>query len=348
MCIFTSLVNTAQQAMKHDNAPVSAAILDQAIEWQLTLGSGKATRKDKQALSEWLGIHPDHARAWRQLGELDRKLTPARGQSVRALLTQPRRSALRQTTTLATITLLVCVSLFSLHQYKPVTGLWSDYATATGERRKITLPDNSVIYLNTRSAIDVAFDDNHRTIKLRSGEIHVETAHGNPKENRPFVVETRDGSLRALGTQFIVRTIEEGGTLLTVTQSAVLAKPTQCPAALISACAAGLRVNAGKSVMVYPDHLSTPSTSDTDADAWKDGILAVNNARLDDVAREIARYRLGTITVDPAIAGLRVSGTFTLTDTDYALSTLVAVLPIELHQRTPLWISLKPGAGTNK
>lgn len=334
--------------MTHNNAPVSAATLDQAIEWQLLQSSGQATSNDKRRMAAWLAEHPDNARAWRQLGELDQQLHAASGQTVRRLLMQPRKALRKQATTLLSLAVLIGISLSCWHQYKPVAGLWSDYATATGERRKITLPDNSVIYLNTRSAIDVAFDDTHRTIKLRSGEIHVETAHGNPKENRPFVVETRDGSLRALGTQFIVRTIEEGGTLLTVTQSAVLAKPTQCPAELISACAAGLRVNAGKSVMVYPDHLSAPGPSDSNADAWKDGMLAVNNARLDDVVREISRYRLGTITVDPAIANLRVSGTFPLADTDYALSTLVAVLPVDIHQRTPLWISLKPGAGTHK
>jgi transmembrane sensor len=328
--------------MKHDNAPVSAAILDQAIEWQLTLGSGKATRKDKQALTEWLGIHPDHARAWRQLGELDRKLAPARGQSVRTLLTQPRKSALRQTTTLATIALLLCASLFSLHQYKPLTMLLADYTTATGQRRQITLPDQSIVHLNTRSAIDVAFDANSRIIQLREGEIAVQTAHNNPHELRPFFVQTDDGSFRALGTRFIVKKLPQGGTLLTVTQSAVMARPAQCQPMPDTLCTTQVQVETGESLLVNANRTGTISKADSHAGAWQDGMLAVDNMRLADVIEELQRYRVGYIAVDRDIADLRVTGTFALTDTDYALRTLIAVLPVNMHTITPLWISLEP------
>ena len=46
-------------------------------------------------------------------------------------------------------------------------------------------------------------------------EIMVETGHGDP---RPFIVQTRDGSLLALGTRFMVKR-EDDGTRLSVLRS---------------------------------------------------------------------------------------------------------------------------------
>jgi transmembrane sensor len=328
--------------MKPDHAPVSTAVLEQAIEWQLTLGSGKPSHKDKQALADWLRAHPDHARAWRQLGELDRKLTLVRGQSVRALLTQPRKSVLRQSTTLTTITLLLCTSMFSLHQYKPLTMLLADYTTATGQRRQITLPDQSVVHLNTRTAIDVAFDGHSRTIRLREGEIAIETAHNNPHELRPFLVQTEDGSFRALGTRFIVNKLPHGGTLLTVTQSAVMARTAQCNPMPDTLCATQAHVETGQSILVHADRLGTTGKASPHAGVWQNGMLAVDNASLADVVHEISRYRIGQITVSKELAHLRVTGTFSLNDTDYALRTLTSALPVTLEQFTPLWIRIVP------
>lgn len=53
--------------------------------------------------------------------------------------------------------------------------------------------------LNSRSALDIEFDDNERRLHLRSGEILIQTAKG---DTRPFIVETEQGRLRALGTRF--------------------------------------------------------------------------------------------------------------------------------------------------
>ncbi|MCE6983881.1 amino acid ABC transporter substrate-binding protein, partial [Pseudomonas frederiksbergensis] len=58
-------------------------------------------------------------------------------------------------------------------------------------------------------------------IVLHEGEIPIETGH---KDDRPFVVSTEDGRMRALGTRFLVK-LEGQGTRLSVLQSAVAARP---------------------------------------------------------------------------------------------------------------------------
>ncbi|MGK9563911.1 FecR domain-containing protein, partial [Salmonella enterica subsp. enterica] len=86
-----------------------------------------------------------------------------------------------------------------------------------GEQRQLRLADGTLLNLNTHSAVDVQFDDSTRRIVLQEGEIMVETGHGDP---RPFIVQTRDGSLLALGTRFMVKR-EDDGTRLSVLQSRV-------------------------------------------------------------------------------------------------------------------------------
>ncbi|MFH7423350.1 FecR domain-containing protein, partial [Pseudomonas syringae pv. tagetis] len=57
-------------------------------------------------------------------------------------------------------------------------------------------------------------------------EILVQT--GSHDDPRPFIVETADGRLRALGTRFLVRR-ESDATLLSVLQSAVAAAARNAP-----------------------------------------------------------------------------------------------------------------------
>ena len=49
-------------------------------------------------------------------------------------------------------------------RHVPLSGLLADHATRTGERRSVTLPDGSRVVLNTRSAIDVEFDEQRRAV----------------------------------------------------------------------------------------------------------------------------------------------------------------------------------------
>ncbi len=55
---------------------------------------------------------------------------------------------------------------------------------------------------------------------------------------------------------------------------------------------------------------------------------------------ELARYRRGMLQYDPHIADLKVSGVFSLTNTDRALQSLASTLPIEVKYRTRYWVKV--------
>jgi len=309
--------------------PVSAQVLDAAIAWQLSLDSGNPVEREEFA--KWHAAHEEHARAWRQLGMLDQRFSVASGPARTALL-QSRESIRRRVRKLgsgvASIVAVIGLALFAGDRYLPIDYWLADQRTATGEQRTLRLTDGTLINLNTHSAVDVRFDEKQRLIILQEGEILVETGHG---DARPFIVETREGSMRALGTRFLVKR-EEEGTRLSVLKSAVAANP--------GASAEEQILREGQQVLMRSNGLGPILALSLGADAWTRGMLVVDNARLEDLVHELGRYRRGHLGVAPEIADLRITGSFPLHDTDLALSALLTTLPVQIEQHTPWWVTV--------
>jgi transmembrane sensor len=309
--------------------PVSAKVLDAAIAWQLSLDSGSPV--EREAFSQWHAAHEEHARAWRQLGMLDQRFSVANGPARTALL-QSRESIRRRVRKLgsgvASVVAVIGLALFAGERYLPLDYWLADQRTATGEQRTLRLADGTLLNLNTHSAVDIRFDEKQRRIILQEGEILVETGHG---DARPFIVETREGSMRALGTLFLVKR-EEEGTRLSVLKSAVAAHPQASPEEQI--------LQEGQQVLMRSNGLGPIVAVNAGADAWTRGMLVVDNARLEDLVHELGRYRHGHLGVAPEIADLRITGSFPLHDTDKALSALLPTLPVQIEQHTPWWVTV--------
>ncbi|MBD9441402.1 FecR domain-containing protein [Pseudomonas sp. PDM04] len=309
--------------------PVSAQVLDAAIAWQLSLDS--ANPVEREEFAKWHAAHEEHARAWRQLGMLDQRFSVASGPA-RAALLQSRASVRRRVRKLgnglASIVAVIGLALFAGERYVPLDYWLADQRTATGEQRTLRLSDGTVINLNTHSAVDVRFDEKQRRVILQDGEILVETGHG---DARPFIVETREGRLRALGTRFLVKR-EEQGTRLSVLKSAVAAHPQSSADEQI--------LQEGQQVLMRSHGLDPIAALNLGADAWTRGMLVVDNARLEDLVHELGRYRRGHLGVAPEVADLRITGSFPLNDTDLALSALLPTLPVQIEQHTAWWVTV--------
>ncbi|MHC8307714.1 FecR domain-containing protein [Pseudomonas sp. PB3P13] len=315
--------------MNPSSKPVSAQVLDAAIAWQLSLDSGNPVEREEFA--KWHAAHEEHARAWRQLGMLDQRFSVASGPA-RAALLQSREGIRRRVrklgSGLASVVAVVGLALFAGDRYLPVDYWLADQRTATGEQRTLRLSDGTLINLNTHSAVDVRFDQKQRLIVLQEGEMLVETGHG---DARPFIVETREGSLRALGTRFLVKR-EDEGTRLSVLKSAVAAHPESSQEEQI--------LREGQQVLMRSNGLGPIVALNLGADAWTRGMLVVDDTRLEDLLHELGRYRRGHLGVAPDIADLRITGSFPLHDTDLALNALLPTLPVQIEQRTPWWVTV--------
>jgi transmembrane sensor len=314
-----------------------------AIAWYARLCSGEATDADREAWTHWHRAHPDHQRAWQRLAAMQATLQRVPGHiaapTLRAAHQPERRRLLRGLAVLASGGSLAYLSWQAAGT--DAGGGWrtwlADHRTGTGEQRSVVLADGSRLMLNTQTAADVAMDASRRLVTLREGEIWIETAKPAPnaaRDARPFMVETAQGRILALGTRFTVRTLGDR-TAVTVLQDAVEVRAAQRPGEVLT-------LRAGQQAWLGSEGVGAPREADAGAADWTQGSLVVNDWRLQDVLAELSRYRRGHLGCDPAVAELRVSGAFPLDDTDKALAVLTRAFPLRRTGLTRYWVSLVP------
>ncbi len=221
---------------------------------------------------------------------------------------------------------------WQLWQSETGEGLRADYRTAKGAVSRQQLEDGSLLTLNTQSAADVRYDAHQRTVRLWYGEIAITTAKD--AQQRPFRVLTRQGQLTALGTEFTVRQ-QDNFTQLDVQQHAV-------EVLLASAPAQKRIVNAGESLQFSASEFGAVKPLDDESTSWTKGILSFSDKPLGEVIATLSRYRNGVLRCDPAVAGLRLSGTFPLKNTDAILNVIAQTLPVKIQSITRYWINISP------
>ncbi|WP_050465309.1 FecR domain-containing protein [Herbaspirillum autotrophicum] len=309
-------------------------VLEQAAEWLMLLNASNTTDEQRRACRHWQNACPEHARAWARAELLMNKLGGLPPSLAMPVLERPSAASRRRAVLKLASVLAALPAAWLGWRVAGQQGWRAEHRTATGERRQITLADGSTIFLNTGTAIDIAYDATERLIRLRSGEIVVTTAHDTAAAARPFYVETAEGRMQALGTRFSVRQ-DDGRTRLAVFESAVRIEPRKMPASHFHILQAGQKT--GFSAFAI-DAITASERSD---EAWTGGVLLVDKMPLAEFAGELTRYRRGFIHCDPAVAGLLVSGTFPLDDPDRILTMLVSTYPVRAVTRfNGYWLTL--------
>ncbi|ANN79518.1 FecR domain-containing protein [Bordetella flabilis] len=316
-----------------DAASISPDAAERALEWLLELQDDAVSPERVAEWARWRDAHPDHERAWGRIesvrGQLQSLSSPANSAIARAALLAPRSEHRRRALKTAAILLFGGGTAWSIATSTPWRTWSSDYRTAIGERRKLVLPDGSHLLLNTDSAIDVCFDDTERRVELISGEILVATAPDHQGLSRPFLVETGDGTARALGTEYSVRR-QRDDTEVNVLRGAVRIQPRHN-------AAQARDVQAGYRASYTARAVTASSALENAAIAWKDGFIVARSMRLDDFLAELGRYSPEPLSCDPAIAGLRLSGSFPVGDIGKVLAALSTTLDIRIEIHSRLW-----------
>lgn len=313
--------------------PLAPEILEEAAEWLMRLSENDLSASERAEWERWKVSSPERDRAWARAQLLQSKLGGLPPSLAMAALDRPHNPERRAA--LGKLALLLAVMPVGWGGWKLAQSQqWTaDYQTRVGERRELTLADGSRITLNTATAIDVRFDSQQRLVYLRDGEILVQTAQD---VSRPFLVSTRQGRMQALGTRFTVREMSPR-THLAVLEGAVqvvLAENRQ---------SAPLIVNAGQRTDFSAQTFGSVVPTDRNVGAWTQGMLMADNMRLADFVAELSRYRRGFVRCDPAIAGLRISGAFPISDSQRTLNMLVATYPLLARGHlSGYWVTLSP------
>lgn len=324
------------------------------MAWYVRLSSGIQSADEMAAFAAWHAADHDHARAWSRLQGMGLRLQHCseRVEAPVARATLTRLPDLARRRTIRTLcwagggSAALYLARAPLIEHIPLATALADHRTATGERRDLTLADGTRVMLNTATAIDVRFDARERRIELLGGEILVTTARA--ADPRPLRIATRDGTLTPVGTRFAVRKIDDrhaaGSTWLAVSAGAVDVR-TASAVAYDGEHAAAVRIEPGQMVDLDRRQVGTPTALDDARLSWSDGMLSAEGKRLTDFVAELGRYRTGMLRCDPALAELRITGTWPLDGpepTDRILDSLARSLPVRIHRRTRYWVVIGP------
>lgn len=210
----------------------------------------------------------------------------------------------------------------------------AQYTTATGEQQPLILADGSQLVLNTATSADVDFTPSQRRITLHQGEILVQTAPDPQHPVRPFLVDTPQGQIQALGTRFTVRS-EGDETRVTVLEKTVR---------ILTTNGSNHRdIHQGEQLRFTRNHLGKTTPAHNSAGSWASGNLMVVDIPLGELVEELGRYRPGHLVCSEAIADIKISGTFPLADTDRALALISQTFPVRQRRLTPYWVKLVAG-----
>lgn len=326
-------------------SPSDDVIVEEAAEWLVRLSDDATKAEDYAAFESWKQSDPRRAGAAVRMSALIERLqglrTTGDAHALHATLDAvgdyPKKSsASRRLGTALTLLLSVVVPGWLALQSYPPAYLLADVRTATGQLETQQLADHTQLTLKGGSGVNLHFDDKQRMVELVRGEILLDVARD---PQRPFVVETRQGSIRALGTRFAVR-CDESGTVLTMLESKTAVRAAATPG---DQTKSELVVSAGQRVRLGAEGFGTVESIDAEsvADAWKFNQLVVQDASLPDVLDELARQRKGILRYDRvALASVRVSAVLPLGDTDQALRLLSASHHLQLTRMTPWLVSV--------
>jgi transmembrane sensor len=199
------------------------------------------------------------------------------------------------------------------------------FETRHAEQQTHRLPDNSILHLNTDSAVTISYSKSERIVMLTSGEADFEVIH-EPK--RPFRVFAGLAEAVDIGTQFDVR-LEHDSTVVTVLEGRVAVGPSSMlhggADSSQAALAKFVELSANQQISVaqgaWP---AAPIAVDAHrTTSWLRRQISFDHEPLSRVAAEFNRYAAKPIEIaTPALRDLEISGVFATDDTDAFIAFL--------------------------
>ena len=277
---------------------------DAAQSWFLLLAGGAATAADRVRFAAWRDADLRHRVAydevcavWESAAELREAFAASPVQAVADPAPNVSKASAHtgwyQALRGAAAAVIVAVVVVMAAEVS--VRIQADHITAVGEQARVLLPDGSIAWLNTNTAIAVNYDTKHRTVSLLRGEAQFEV---NDNPARPFQVMARAGRSTALGTVFTVRDRGPGVTVSVSDGIVEVVSPADAAAGIEADHGARALLPAGRQLSYREGEAPGPiRLGDGTAAAWRDGSIAINNLSLESAFAELDRYHPGWILV---------------------------------------------------
>jgi len=230
------------------------------------------------------------------------------------------------------------LAILAISAFVYMENVASVYETKIGEQRTIVLEDSSKISLNTNTKIRVKYSQKLRTIWMEKGEAYFAVSHD---AKRPFLVNARNGTVRAVGTAFNVGIRDDVISVAVLEGSVNVVATNELSASLPSEGQAKLKV--GESVKYWSNGMmgNIEVAEDTRINAWREGKLRFKDVNLVDAIEEHNRYTTRKIVIgSDKLRFLSVNGVFKIGDTNSLLFLLEASLGLEVVRRPDVIVLL--------
>lgn len=202
----------------------------------------------------------------------------------------------------------------------------ADYVTGKGQKSIVDLPDGTRVTLDADSAVDVAYADGRRDVRLLAGRAFFDVAHD---KAHPFAVEAAGRVVTALGTQFDV-SLSPGAVRVVLAEGSVsiVAAPGHAPMSLV-------KLVPGQAFSAQDGAAGKVSAADLDAAlAWSQGVVEFQDLPLSEAVGMLNRYTRAQIVIkDPKVAAFRITGVFKTGDIKRFGRSVSLVLPVKMVAR---------------
>jgi transmembrane sensor len=204
----------------------------------------------------------------------------------------------------ASLAVLLIAGLLLLRPGTEAAAQAAIFATAVGEIRTVTLPDESRLTLDTATRVAVRYQQQERLVELQEGRIRV-TVRRTP--DYPFVVVANGSEVVARGTTFDV-SLAPGGATVALLEGEIEVRVNGA----VGSAQASRKLRAGERILLRPQgRLRKAVPASSGELRWPSGMLEFRNQPLGQAIAEANRYSTRQIRIgDPAVAQLRLTGTF--------------------------------------
>jgi transmembrane sensor len=305
----------------------------EAAAWLARLESG-SDGQENQAFRAWLDEKDVHRAAFAEAKDVWDMLPRAA-----AAMPSPERAASGSYKSNLGIRFAIAASLLAMIGFGVFKGLQPTpltYATATGQQQSVSLDDGTRITLNTNTSVTILYDRTQRLVRLDHGEVIFEVYK---EPGRPFIVTDGIREVRALGTTFVVKEDDERVAVTLIEGRVEVSRNANGAHQRVAVLRPGDRLNLAGRAGALIDRPSLDAIM-----AWRNGKLMFDDASLLEAANEMNRYAVGPqLVLSPNVAGLRISGVFTIGD-PFGFSASVAALHHLRIKRKGKEIHLLPAA----
>lgn len=313
-----------------------------AIDWLIALGEQPENGELRARFEAWLAASPDHRRDWAEISRTAAALGQAEpahrhewGEFVhrrRAEREQAsRRVGRRRWAALAALAAAACLAF--VFGGSLMLRMEADHMSATAEQRRVQLADGTVVLLAPESAIDVAYGEGARRVRLLKGRAYFEVA----ADRRPFAVQARGVEARDIGTAFDVG-LDTRGVDVGVREGIVDVSAARVPEAIAERLEAGDWMRVTTAGRIERGRLPADQVV-----SWTQGQLVVKNRPVGEVVDALRPYFDGLVVLRGAtLADEPLTGVYNLSDPVEALRAVARAQGATLHRISP-WLVVISG-----